>query len=44
MASRPVRWYFSEKQAADYIRELFERDAVRGSIDIVYEPMPESAR
>jgi hypothetical protein len=42
--SRPVRWYFSEKQAADYIRELFEGDAVRGSIDIVDAPMPESAR
>ena len=42
--SRPVRWYFSEEQAADHIRELFKGDAVRGHIDIVYAPMPESAR
>jgi hypothetical protein len=42
--SRPIRWYFSEKQAADYVRELFRGDPVRGYIDIVYVPMPESAR
>jgi hypothetical protein len=42
--SRPIRWYFSEKQAADYIRDLFRDDPVRGSIDIVHVPMPEEAR
>ena len=42
--SRPIRWYFSEKQAADYIRDLFAVDAVRRHIDIVDAPMPESAR
>jgi hypothetical protein len=41
---RPIRWYFSEKQAADYIRELFAGDDVRGHIGIVWAPMPESAR
>ena len=41
---RPVRWYFSEKKAADFVRLLFEGDLVRGRIDIVYAPMPESAR
>jgi hypothetical protein len=42
--ARPIRWYFSEKQAADYIRHLFAGDDVRGRIEIVYAPMPESAR
>jgi hypothetical protein len=37
-------WYFSEKQAADYIRELFHDDPLREHIDIVYAPMPEHAR
>jgi hypothetical protein len=32
---RPVRWYFSEKKAADFVRLLFEGDLVRGRIDIV---------
>jgi hypothetical protein len=41
---RPIRWYFSEKKAADYIRELFRGDPIRGRIEIVHAPMPESAR
>lgn len=42
--SRPTRWYFSEKQAADYVRDLFRDDLARDRIDIVHVPMPESAR
>jgi hypothetical protein len=41
---RPIRWYFSEKKAADFVRDLFEGDRVRGRIEIVHVPMPESAR
>jgi hypothetical protein len=41
---RAIRWYFAEKKAADYIRELFDGDLDRGRIDIVHAPMPESAR
>jgi hypothetical protein len=40
----PVRWYFSEEKAADYIRELFRGDPIRGRIEIVHVPIPESAR
>jgi hypothetical protein len=40
----PIRWYFSEKKAADYVRDLFRGDRIRERIDIVYAPMPESAR
>jgi hypothetical protein len=42
--SRPVRWYFSEKQTADFVRGLFSRDTVRSRIEIVYAPMPDTAR
>lgn len=41
---RPTRWYFSEKEAADYVREQFEDDPIRSRIEIIYAPMPESAR
>ena len=42
---REIRWYFSEKNAADYVRELFrgDRDG-RGRIKISHVPMPEDAR
>jgi hypothetical protein len=42
--SRPIRWYFSEKQAAEYVHALFDLDPVRGHIDIVHVPMPDDAR
>jgi hypothetical protein len=42
--ARPIRWYFSEKQAADYVRELFRGDRLLGHIEIAYAPMPENAR
>jgi hypothetical protein len=42
--SRPTRWYFSEKPAADLVRYLFSVDDLRHHIDIVYAPMPENAR
>ena len=44
-ADREIRWYFSEKNAADYVRELFsgDRDG-RGRIKIFHVPMPEDAR
>jgi hypothetical protein len=41
---RPVRWYFSEKKTADFVRDLFKGDPIRGRIEIVHVPMPESAR
>ena len=41
---RPIRWYFSEKKAADFVHHLFDGDSVRGRIDIVHAPMPESAK
>jgi hypothetical protein len=41
---RAIRWYFSEKQSADYVRELFRGDRARGRIDIVHVPMPDNAR
>ena len=41
---RPIRWYFSERKAADFVRDLFEGDPIRGRIEIVHVPMPESAR
>jgi hypothetical protein len=41
---RPVRWYFSEKQTADFVRDLFSRDPFRSRIEIVHVPMPGSAR
>jgi len=41
---RQVRWYFSEKKAVDFVRDLFEGDPVRGRVEIVHVPMPESAR
>jgi hypothetical protein len=41
---RPIRWYFSERKVADFVRDLFEGDPIRGRIEIVHVPMPESAR
>jgi hypothetical protein len=41
---RAIRWYFSEKQAADYVRDRFRDDPDRGRIDIVHVLMPVSAR
>jgi hypothetical protein len=41
---RRVRWYFAEKQAADYVHELFRGDDDRDRIEIVHIPMPEGAR
>ena len=41
---RAIHWYFSEKQAADYVRELFRGDRARDRIDIVHVPMPDNAR
>jgi hypothetical protein len=40
---RKIRWYFAERKAADYVRDLFNEDHDRRRIDIVHEPMPESA-
>jgi hypothetical protein len=41
---REIHWYFSEKEAADYVRDLFDRDDDRGRIKIFHVPMPEGAR
>ena len=36
---RPVRWYFSQKQVADYARELF-KDAGLKNIEVVFKSWP----
>ncbi|HEV2263314.1 MAG TPA: Tox-REase-5 domain-containing protein, partial [Stellaceae bacterium] len=37
---RPIEWYFGEKGAADYVRELFRGDTRLCKIKIIYMPMP----
>lgn len=37
--SRSVRWYFSQKEVADYAREIF-RSAGLQNIEIMYQPWP----
>jgi hypothetical protein len=37
--SRPVRWYFSQKEVADYAAGLF-RDAGLQNIEIIHRPWP----
>jgi hypothetical protein len=37
--TRPVRWYFSQKQVADYARKIFVGGGLE-NIEIVYEPWP----
>jgi hypothetical protein len=38
---RPVRWYFSEKQVADYAKEIFTAaDAGLEDIEIIFKPWP----
>lgn len=37
---RPIEWYFAEKSAADYFRELFHGDTRLHTIAIIYAPMP----
>jgi len=42
---RPIRWYFSEKEAADFVRDLFRDDPnIRGRIVIEDRPFPGSRR
>jgi hypothetical protein len=41
---RRIRWYFAERKAADYVRELFRDDLDRDRIDIVHAPMPDNTR
>jgi len=37
--TRPVRWYFSQKQVADYVREMFRTaEEGRENIKIIFEP------
>jgi hypothetical protein len=37
--SRPIRWYFAEEQAADYVRRLLKAyDEGREAIDVQYRP------
>jgi hypothetical protein len=43
--SRAIRWYFAEKQAADFVRKLFEDDRdIRHRIDVEYKPFPGKRR
>jgi hypothetical protein len=37
---RPVRWYFSQKQSADFATEIFEKDPKLQNIDIEFKPWP----
>jgi hypothetical protein len=37
--TRPVRWYFSQKEVADFARKIFG-DAGLGNIQIIFEPWP----
>jgi hypothetical protein len=38
--TRPVRWYFSQKQVADYAKEIFSKAAALQNIEIIFEPWP----
>jgi len=38
-AGRSIEWYFAEKPVADYVDELFKRDARLSTIKIIYLPM-----
>lgn len=39
--TRPVRWYFSQKQVADFAKGLFEiADEGRRNIQVIFEPWP----
>lgn len=38
---RPIEWYFAEKGAADYVRELFKGDPRLSTIKIIYMPRPQ---
>jgi hypothetical protein len=43
--SRPVRWYFSQKEVADYAGKLFEKaDAGREGIQVIYRPWLERVK
>jgi hypothetical protein len=43
--TRPVRWYFSQKQVADYAKEIFSKaPAGLQNVEIIYEPWPESGK
>jgi hypothetical protein len=37
---RPVRWYFSQKQTADFATRIFEKDPTLQNIDIEFKPWP----
>jgi len=37
---RPVRWYFSQKQTADFATRIFEKDPKLRNIDIEFKPWP----
>jgi hypothetical protein len=39
--TRPIRWYFSQKQVADYAKEIFSTPGANlQNIDIIFEPWP----
>jgi hypothetical protein len=43
--TRPVRWYFSQKQVADYVRDMFRTaEEGRENIKIIFEPWPGRAK
>ena len=37
---RSIEWYFAEKGASDYVRQLFAGDSRLSTIKIIYMPVP----
>ncbi len=40
VGTRPVRWYFSQKQVADYAEEMFSKTDALQNIEVKFEPWP----
>ncbi len=36
--ARPVRWYFSQKEVADYAEEIFSEDDALQNIEVIFKP------
>jgi hypothetical protein len=41
---RPIRWYFAEREAADFARELFRELGYGNRIDVEWRPWPEKSQ
>jgi hypothetical protein len=38
--TRPVRWYFSQSEVADYAAEIFSQADALQNIEIIFKPWP----